>query len=407
MFEGKRIILGISGGIAAYKSAYLASALSKTDAEIEVIMTKNASKFISPLTFEVLTKSKCHIDTFELTDDYGVSHVELAKSADLFVVAPATANVIAKLANGVADDMLTTTFLAAKCHKIIVPAMNTAMFENEATQHNLNVLSQRDVEITSPSLGLLACGDVGIGKMPEPERIFAYVEKAVSREKDLIGKKVLVTAGATQESIDPVRILTNRSTGKMGCAIAKEAMMRGADVTLVRASMSVPEPDFVECIKAMSAAEMFEEVIKLAPESDIIIKTAAVSDYTPKEFTKEKIKKSDEDVTIDLKRTDDILKSIGELKSKEQFVCGFSMETSNLIENSKAKLKKKNLNMIVANSLSDEGAGFATDTNDVTIMTPSTKEFDKGRGEVDIARIPLTSKANVAKKIMDKIVERL
>ncbi len=327
MFKNKTILIGITGGIAAYKMAYLVSALAKTDANVEVIMTKNACQFISPLTFETLTGNKCYTDTFDRDFRFEVEHVALAKKADVFLVAPATANIIAKLANGIADDMLTTTYLAARCHKIVAPAMNTAMFENPVTQDNLKKLGGYGAEIISPASGWLACGDTGAGKMPEPEVLMAYLEKAIGREKDLAGKKVLVTAGATMESMDPVRFITNHSSGKMGFAIAKEAMMRGAEVTLVKAATTAKVPMFVDVVEVASAQDMFEAVTARSEETDIIIKAAAVADYTPADYSDQKIKKKDGDLSIPLRRTQDILKWLGEHKKEGQFLCGFSMET--------------------------------------------------------------------------------
>jgi len=367
--KGKNVLLGISGGIAAYKMAYAASGLKKTGANVDVIMTENACEFISPLTFETLTGNKCYHDTFDRDFEFDVKHVSLAKKADVFLIAPATANVIAKIAWGLADDMLTTTFLAAKCHKIVAPAMNTAMLENPATQENIAKLKARGIEVIEPASGLLACGDTGAGKMPEPAELIAYIEKSVAREKDLKGKKVLVTAGATREAIDPVRFITNHSSGKMGFAVAKEAMLRGADVVLVKAFTTTEVPPFVRVIDVSSAEEMFLAVKDEAADSDIIVKAAAVSDYTPVSVSDEKIKKKDGDLSIPLRRTTDILKYLGEHKRDGQFICGFSMETQNVLENSAAKLERKNCDMMVANNLKEEGAGFGTDTNRVTIIT--------------------------------------
>ncbi len=395
MFENKTVLLGISGGIAAYKMAYLASALSKTAANTEVIMTENACKFIAPMTFETLTRNKCYTDTFDRTFKFEVEHIELAKKADLFVVAPATANVIAKFANGIADDMLTTTFLAAKCKKIVVPAMNTAMFENPATQENINKLKQYSIEVIDPAEGLLACGDVGAGKMPEPEFLFSVIEHEIGKEKDMKGKKVLVTSGATREKLDPVRFISNLSTGKMGFAVAKEAAMRGAEVTLVKAFTTAPVPEFVKVIDVFDAEEMFDVVTKLAADQDIIIKAAAVADYTPVTVSDEKIKKSDGSLAIEMKRTKDILKYLGENKKAGQFLCGFSMETQNMVENSEAKLAKKNADMIVANNLKQKGAGFGTDTNIVTFITKD-----------GIEPMEISSKAKVAEAIFDRILRK-
>ena len=369
MFENKTILLGITGGIAAYKMAYVASALSKTEANVEVVMTKNAKEFISPLTFETLTGNKCYTDTFDRDFSWDVKHISLAKKADVILIAPATANVIAKLAHGIADDMLTTTVLAATCHKIVAPAMNTNMLLNPITQDNIKKLKDYGFEVIEPASGYLACGDTGAGKMPEPEELISYLEKAIGREKDLAGKKVLVTAGATRESLDPVRFITNHSSGKMGFAIAKEAMMRGAEVTLVKGFATAKVPDFVNVVEVADAEEMFKAVTKAAGKMDIIIKAAAVADYTPITFSDQKVKKKDGDLSIPLKRTKDILMHLGENKKKGQFICGFSMETENMLENSQAKLEKKNADMIVANNLKESGAGFGTDTNKVTFIT--------------------------------------
>ena len=393
MFENKSIIIGVSGGIAAYKTAYLVSALSKTEADVNVIMTDNACEFISPLVFETLTGNKCYVDTFDRNFKFDVEHISLAKKADIFMIAPATANVIAKIANGIADDMLTTTFLASKCKKIVSPAMNTAMFENQITQDNIAKLKKYEIGVVEPQNGLLACGDTGAGKMPEPDFLFDVIEREIAREKDMLGKKVLVTAGATMESLDPVRFLTNHSSGKMGFAIAKEAMLRGAEVTVVKANTTAEIPNFVNIVEVSSASEMFDEVTKRANQQDIIVKAAAVADYTPESYVDSKIKKKDGDLSIPLKRTMDILKYLGENKKEGQFLCGFSMETDNMLENSKAKLSKKNADMIVANNLKDAGSGFKTDTNAVTLITR-----DGHRS------LELKSKAEVAKEIFDEIL---
>lgn len=393
MFENKSIIIGVSGGIAAYKTAYLVSALSKTEADVNVIMTKNACEFISPLVFETLTGNKCYVDTFDRNFKFDVEHISLAKKADIFMIAPATANVIAKIANGIADDMLTTTFLASKCKKIVSPAMNTAMFENQITQDNIAKLKKYGIGVVEPRNGLLACGDTGAGKMPEPDFLFDVIEREIAREKDMLGKKVLVTAGATMESLDPVRFLTNHSSGKMGFAIAKEAMLRGAEVTVVKANTTAEIPNFVKIVEVSSAKDMFDEVTALSDQQDIIVKAAAVADYTPESYVDSKIKKKDGDLSIPLKRTMDILKYLGENKKEGQFLCGFSMETDNMLENSKAKLSKKNADMIVANNLRDAGSGFKTDTNAVTLITR-----DGHRS------LELKSKAEVAKEIFDEIL---
>ncbi|MBF1135831.1 MAG: bifunctional phosphopantothenoylcysteine decarboxylase/phosphopantothenate--cysteine ligase CoaBC [[Eubacterium] sulci] len=393
MFENKSIIIGVSGGIAAYKTAYLVSALSKTEADVNVIMTDNACEFISPLVFETLTGNKCYVDTFDRNFKFDVEHISLAKKADIFMIAPATANVIAKIANGIADDMLTTTFLASKCKKIVSPAMNTAMFENQITQDNIAKLKKYGIGVVEPQNGLLACGDTGAGKMPEPDFLFDVIEREIAREKDMLGKKVLVTAGATMESLDPVRFLTNHSSGKMGFAIAKEAMLRGAEVTVVKANTTAAIPNFVKIVEVSSAKDMFDAVTALSDQQDIIVKAAAVADYTPESYVDSKIKKKDGDLSIPLKRTMDILKYLGENKKEGQFLCGFSMETDNMLENSKAKLSKKNADMIVANNLRDAGSGFKTDTNAVTLITR-----DGHRS------LELKSKAEVAKEIFDEIL---
>lgn len=393
MFENKSIIIGVSGGIAAYKTAYLVSALSKTEADVNVIMTDNACEFISPLVFETLTGNKCYVDTFDRNFKFDVEHISLAKKADIFMIAPATANVIAKIANGIADDMLTTTFLASKCKKIVSPAMNTAMFENQITQDNIAKLKKYGIGVVEPQNGLLACGDTGAGKMPEPDFLFDVIEREIAREKDMLGKKVLVTAGATMESLDPVRFLTNHSSGKMGFAIAKEAMLRGAEVTVVKANTTAAIPNFVKIVEVSSAKDMFDAVTALSDQQDIIVKAAAVADYTPESYVDSKIKKKDGDLSIPLKRTMDILKYLGENKKEGQFLCGFSMETENMLENSKAKLSKKNADMIVANNLRDAGSGFKTDTNAVTLITR-----DGHRS------LELKSKAEVAKEIFDEIL---
>ena len=393
MFENKSIIIGVSGGIAAYKTAYLVSALSKTEADVNVIMTENACEFISPLVFETLTGNKCYVNTFDRNFKFDVEHISLAKKADIFMIAPATANVIAKIANGIADDMLTTTFLASKCKKIVSPAMNTAMFENQITQDNIAKLKKYGIGVVEPQSGLLACGDTGAGKMPEPDFLFDVIEREIAREKDMLGKKVLVTAGATMESLDPVRFLTNHSSGKMGFAIAKEAMLRGAEVTVVKANTTAEIPNFVKIVEVSSAKDMFDAVTALSEQQDIIVKAAAVADYTPESYVDSKIKKKDGDLSIPLKRTMDILKYLGENKKEGQFLCGFSMETDNMLENSKAKLSKKNADMIVANNLKDAGSGFKTDTNAVTLITR-----DGHRS------LELKSKAEVAKEIFDEIL---
>lgn len=394
MLAGKTVLLCVSGSIAAYKIAYLASALKKLKADVHVLMTRNATNFINPITFETLTGNKCLVDTFDRNFEFSVEHVSLAKAADVVLVAPASANVIAKLAHGLADDMLTTTVLACTCKKIISPAMNTRMFENPITQDNLKICEHYGMEVISPASGYLACGDTGAGKMPEPEVLLQYILKEVQYEKDLKGKKILVTAGPTREAIDPVRYITNHSTGKMGYAIAKTAALRGADVTLVSGPAEVEPPMFVNFVPVVTAKDMFEAVTSRSDEMDAVIKAAAVADYRPKFVNTEKTKKKDGDMAIELERTDDILKWLGEHKKDSQFLCGFSMETEHMLENSRAKLKKKNLDMIVANNLKVAGAGFGTDTNVVT-MIRENKETE----------LPIMSKKEVAGAILDEIFE--
>ena len=392
MLAGKTVLLCVSGSIAAYKIAYLASALKKLKADVHVLMTRNATNFINPITFETLTGNKCLVDTFDRNFEFSVEHVSLAKAADVVLVAPASANVIAKLAHGLADDMLTTTVLACTCRKIISPAMNTRMFENPITQDNLKICEHYGMEVISPASGYLACGDTGAGKMPEPEVLLQYILKEVQYEKDLKGKKILVTAGPTREAIDPVRYITNHSTGKMGYAIAKTAALRGADVTLVSGPAEVEPPMFVNFVPVVTAKDMFEAVTSRSDEMDAVIKAAAVADYRPKFVNTEKTKKKDGDMAIELERTDDILKWLGEHKKDSQCLCGFSMETEHMLENSRAKLKKKNLDMIVANNLKVAGAGFGTDTNVVT-MIRENKETE----------LPIMSKEEVAGAILDEI----
>ena len=394
MLAGKTVLLCVSGSIAAYKIAYLASALKKLKADVHVLMTRNATNFINPITFETLTGNKCLVDTFDRNFEFSVEHVSLAKAADVVLVAPASANVIAKLAHGLADDMLTTTVLACTCRKIISPAMNTRMFENPITQDNLKICEHYGMEVISPASGYLACGDTGAGKMPEPEVLLQYILKEVQYEKDLKGKKILVTAGPTREAIDPVRYITNHSTGKMGYAIAKTAALRGADVTLVSGPAEVEPPMFVNFVPVVTAKGMFEAVTSRSDEMDAVIKAAAVADYRPKFVNTEKTKKKDGDMAIELERTDDILKWLGEHKKGSQFLCGFSMETEHMLENSRAKLKKKNLDMIVANNLKVAGAGFGTDTNVVT-MIRENREIE----------LPIMSKEEVAGAILDEIFE--
>lgn len=392
MLKGKTVLLCVTGSIAAYKIAYLASALKKLSADVHVLMTKNATNFITPITFETLTGNKCLVDTFDRNFEFSVEHVSLAKLADVVMVAPASANVIAKLAHGLADDMLTTTVLACTCKKIISPAMNTRMFENPITQDNLKTCERYGMEVISPASGYLACGDVGAGKMPEPDVLLQYILKEIQYKKDLAGKKILVTAGPTREAIDPVRYITNHSTGKMGYAIAKVAAYRGAEVTLVTGPTEEKPPMFVRVVKVESAREMFEAVTSRSDEQDAIIKAAAVADYRPKFVNTEKTKKTDGDMAIELSRTDDILKWLGEHKKEGQFLCGFSMETQNMLENSRRKLEKKNLDMIVANNLKVAGAGFGTDTNVVTLITKEK--------ETQLEKMP---KEEVAEHLLDEI----
>ena len=374
MLKGKTVVLGITGSIAAYKIAYLASALKKLHADVEVIMTRNAAEFITPVTFESLTGKKCMVDTFDRNFEFSVEHVALAKRADIFMLAPATANVIAKVAHGLADDMLTTTFLACKCPKYISPAMNTQMFENPITQDNLKICRSYGMHVIDPAVGYLACGDTGAGKMPEPSVLLDYIIHEIGYPKDLCGKKILVTAGPTREALDPVRYITNHSTGKMGYAIAKVAACRGAEVTLVTGPTELEKPRFVRVVSIESAREMFEAVTAVSEEQDVIIKAAAVADYRPAVVAREKMKKKDGELSVAMERTDDILGYLGQHKREGQFLCGFSMETENMLENSRAKLQKKNLDMIVANNLKVEGAGFGTDTNVVTMITKDGEE---------------------------------
>lgn len=393
MLKDKTVLLGVSGGIAAYKIANLASMLVKKGAEVHVIMTENACNFITPTTFETLTGNKCVVDTFDRNFQFNVEHVALAKKADVFMVAPATANIMAKLCHGIADDMLSTTFLAARCHKIVAPAMNTAMYENPVTQDNMRTLEKYGIEVICPATGYLACGDTGAGKMPEPAELYSYIEKAVAREKDMLGKKVMISAGATREAMDPVRFITNHSSGKMGFSLAKECMLRGAEVTIVKANTTAEVPGFCSIVPVSSAADMFDAVTKLADEQDIIIKAAAVSDYTPVNVSDQKVKKKDGELSIPLKRTQDILKYLGEHKKEGQILCGFSMETENMIENSKAKLERKNADLIVANNLKVEGAGFGCDTNVVTLITRD-----------EVRELELMSKDEVAGAVIDYIL---
>ena len=393
MLKGKTVLLGITGSIAAYKIAYLASALHKLHADVHVLMTENATNFINPITFETLTGNKCLVDTFDRNFQFQVEHVSIAKKADIVMIAPASANVIGKIANGLADDMLTTTVMACRCQKLFAPAMNTAMYENPIVQDNIRKLKHYGYEVITPASGYLACGDTGAGKMPEPETLLEYILREIAFEKDLSGKKVLVTAGPTQEAIDPVRCLTNHSSGKMGYAIAKMAMLRGAEVTLVSGPTAIEPPLFVKVLSVTSARDMFEAVTGVSDQQDIIIKAAAVADYRPKQVSEDKVKKKDDQVSIELERTDDILKYLGQHKKDGQFLCGFSMETKNMIGNSRAKLEKKNLDMVAANNLKVEGAGFQGDTNVLTLITQDEE-----------VSLPLMSKEDAALKILDKII---
>ena len=393
MLKGKTVLLGITGSIAAYKIAYLASALHKLHADVHVLMTENATSFINPITFETLTGNKCLVDTFDRNFQFQVEHVSIAKKADVVMIAPASANVIGKLANGLADDMLTTTVMACRCQKILAPAMNTAMYENPVVQDNIRKLQTYGYEVITPASGYLACGDTGAGKMPEPETLLEYILREAAFRKDLAGKKLLVTAGPTQEAIDPVRCLTNHSSGKMGYAIAKMAMLRGAEVTLVSGPTAIEPPLFVKVVPVTSARDMFEAVTGLSDEQDIIIKAAAVADYRPKQVSEDKVKKKDDQASIELERTDDILKYLGQHKKQGQFLCGFSMETRDMLRNSRAKLEKKNLDMVAANNLKVEGAGFQGDTNVLTLITQDEE-----------VSLPLMSKEDAALKILDKIL---
>lgn len=393
MLKGKHIVLAVTGSIAAYKIANLASMLKKLNANVTVMMTQNATNFINPITFETLTSNKCLIDTFDRNFQYSVEHVSLAKIADVVMIAPASANVIGKIANGIADDMLTTTVMACKCKKIVAPAMNTNMYENPIVQDNIKKLQHYGYEVITPDTGYLACGDVGAGKMPSEQDLLEYILREVAYEKDMAGKKVLVTAGPTRERLDPVRYITNHSTGKMGYAIAKHCMMRGAQVTLVTGKTDTPKPPFVKIVEIESARDMFEAVKEVYEEQDIIIKAAAVADYRPATVSSEKVKKKDGDLSIPLERTVDILQFLGDNRKEGQFLCGFSMETQNMLENSRAKLEKKHVDMIVANNLKQAGAGFGTDTNIVTLITKD-----------DVKELPIMTKDEVAKQLIDTIL---
>ncbi len=395
MLKGKTVLLGVTGSIAAYKTASLASMLVKKGAKVHVLMTKNAAHFINPITFESLTGNKCLVDTFDRNFEFSVEHVALAKQADVVMIAPASANVIGKIAHGIADDMLTTTVMACRCKKILAPAMNTNMYENPILQDNLNICRRYGMEVITPAWGYLACGDTGAGKMPEPEVLYEYILREAGYPGDLAGRRSLVTAGPTRESIDPVRYITNHSTGKMGYAIARVAAYRGADVTLVSGPVDLPRPLFVETVLVESAREMFEAVTARSGEQDIIVKAAAVADYRPATVGTEKIKKSDGDLSIALERTDDILGWLGQNRRDGQFLCGFSMETQNMLENSRAKLAKKHIDMIVANNLKVEGAGFGTDTNVVTLITRDSE-----------TELPIMAKEEVADCLLTEILKR-
>lgn len=394
MLKGKTVVLGVTGSIAAYKAANLTSMLVKMHADVHVLMTENAANFINPITFETLTGHKCLIDTFDRNFNYNIEHVALGEKADVALVAPASANIIAKMANGIADDMLSTTLLACRCNKIVAPAMNTNMYENPVTQENIRKLRAFGMEVIEPDEGLLACKKVGKGKMPSEEILVEYVLREIQFEKDMAGKKVLVTAGATREAIDPVRFITNHSTGKMGYCLAAAAMRRGAEVTLVSGVTGLRAPICTRLIEVQSAEDMFEAVKKEAANQDIIIKAAAVADYTPVEVSDEKIKKHDGSLSLDLTRTVDILGWLGEHRKEGQFLCGFSMETEHIIDNSRKKLEKKNADMIVANSLKTEGSGFGVDTNIVTMILKD-----------EMIELPLMSKEEVAAKILDVIIK--
>ena len=394
MLRGKNIILAVTGSIAAYKIAYLASMLKKLEADVTVLMTENAVNFINPITFETLTGNKCLIDTFDRNFEYNVEHVSLAKRTDVVLVAPATANVIGKLANGIADDMLTTTVMACECKKIVAPAMNTHMYHNPIVQDNIKKLQHYGMEVVMPDTGYLACGDIGEGKMPSEHILLEYILKEVCWEKDLLGKKILVTVGPTQEKMDPVRYITNHSTGKMGYAIARHCMQRGAEVTLVTGKTQLERPLFVHTVEVESAGDMFQAVRDCFEEQDMIIKSAAVADYRPVNVSEEKVKKRDGELSIALERTEDILQFLGENRRPGQLLCGFSMETENMVENSRAKLVKKHLDMIVANNLKQEGAGFGGDTNIVTLITADGCE-----------ELPVMSKEEVAKHLVDALLK--
>ncbi len=393
MLTGKTVVLGVTGSIAAYKIANLASMLIKQHCDVHVIMTKNATNFINPIAFETLTKNKCMVDTFDRNFQFNIAHVSLAQKADLMMIAPASANIIAKLAHGLADDMLSTTALACKCPILVSPAMNSNMYVNPIVQENIQILNKYGFTVIIPDVGVLACEDVGIGKMPDEHVLMDHIMREIAFEKDLKGERILITAGPTHEAIDPVRIITNHSTGKMGYALARMAMLRGADVTLVTGPVSLTPPPFTTTVQIQSAQDMYEAVVGLFEEQDIVIKAAAVADYRPINVSDEKIKKRDGDMTIQLERTKDILAGLGSMKRPDQFLCGFSMETQNMLENSRKKLVEKNIDMIVANNLKDEGGGFATDTNIITIITRETENA-----------LPIMTKEAAANEILSRII---
>ena len=396
MLRDKTVVLGITGSIAAYKMAYVASSLKKTGVNVEVIMTENATQFITPVTFEAITGNRCITDTFDRNFDFNIEHISLAKKADLFIVAPASANIIGKIANGIADDMLTTTFMACTCPKLIAPAMNTNMYNNNILQDNLRRCQNYGIRIIEPASGLLACGDAGRGKLPEPELLVEHILSDIQYAKDLRGKKVLVTAGPTMEAIDPVRYITNHSSGKMGYAIARCAAYRGAQAVLVTGRTHIEPPIFTKVIKVTDAESMYNAVMSEIDDADIIVMAAAVADYTPAQVSDEKLKKKDGDMSVEMKRTRDILKEAGKIKKKNQYICGFAMETQNLIENAKAKLEAKNADMIVANSLRTEGAGFGTATNVATLIKPE-----------EIKQLPIMSKNELAEIILDEAIKSI
>ena len=396
MLKGKTVVLGVTGSIAAYKMANVASALIKEGADVHVVMTKNATNFINPITFETLTNNKCLVDTFDRNFQFHVAHVSLSQKADVFMIAPASANIIGKLANGIADDMLSTMALAADCKIIVAPAMNTHMYENRIVQDNIEKLKGYGFQLVEPAAGRLACGDVGAGKLPDEEILLEHIRQEIQFEKDMTGLKVLVTAGPTIESIDPVRYITNHSSGKMGYAVAEIAAKRGARVTLISGPVNIKPPIFADTVNIQSANDMYNAVMENLPECDILVKAAAVADYTVPNVSGEKLKKSDDDLSLSLVRTKDILKAVGENKRDNQVICGFSMETSNLVENSKKKLESKNCDMIIANNLKDEGAGFGVDTNKITIIT-----------ENDVESLDVLTKKQAAEQILNKAVSLL